>query len=283
MPRIIRDHRSRLGLRVKSWIEMILGGKEIFVALVSAIAGGVLVFLSNAIAPSISGRLAERRELSRTFRSHAAPIGYASYQLYRRIRNIIDDGNFAALSESWQSKPHWPMTREYFTESTQYLFGAFFCTVQLYLNEARRYTSPPEKVQGELNRCIREAQRALYDVSLNTGAKRDHQIYLLEQQAMAEALLDGKDTKEVMGFYEFRRRLRNDNEFADAFSPSSKLLLNLSISDDDFRHVRLGVFAKRLAMMHEHLAANIHGDVYALYSKVAQSRRIGQLDRHDSQ
>lgn len=260
---------------------MALGSEEVTVALVSAIAGGILVFLSNSFAPTISGRLTERRELARTFRRHAAPIGYSSYQLYRRIRNIVEDGNFIALSDEWQSKPHWPMTHDYFVESTQYLFGTFFCAVELYLNEARSFTSVPGKVQAELNLRIREAQRALYDVSLNTESKRDHQVYLLEQQAMAEALLSGDNKQKPMGFYGFRNRLHEHDEFEQAFKPSANLITNLSIENDDFRHIRLGVFSKRLASIYEHIALNVQGDIYAISSETVRSRRSIQKSSHD--
>ncbi len=244
-----------------------IGSEKLLVALISVVVGGMLGFMSKIFAPTMIERLTERREQEKAFRIHAAPICYAAYQAYRRVRNILDDGNHIALNDEWKGEPNWPMSHEYFIESTQYLFGIFFCSIELYAREIRNFIHAPKNKQKELNKYIRDAQRTLYDVSLNDRNSRDYQVYLLEQQAMSEALLSKGDQHTPIGFYEFRKCLHDDENFRLAFKPIEQLIINLLIDGDDFRADRLNIFSQRVRNIYDYIAKTFNNDIYPIEEK----------------
>jgi len=246
-----------------SWNETVL------IAIISAVAGGVIGFFAQHVLPALLvERIRERRELSGAFRRNASPLMYASYQLFRRLQNILEDGLYEGLAQSWQPKPHWPMTQEYFIESTQYLFGVFLAHLEQYYLDIFHLAYGNQKDSRLFCQMARDTQRALYDVSLNSEHLPDHQVYLLDQKAMGEALLIGEADVSVLGFFEFRNRMRKKREFRMAFSPIRELIVDLRPDDGGFRFERLQVFAKRLTDLYFFLGKHTHGDIYSLTEKI---------------
>jgi len=244
-----------------SWKETAL------IAIVSAIAGGVITISARWLADILS----QQMELLRVFRRNGLAVMESCYQLYRRLQNTLCEGNYKLLAQSRKPEPHWPATHEDFMESTQYFFGAFFACLERYNSEVLFLPYGRHKANKEFRKLVREAQRKLYDVSLNTHKLRDHQVYLLEQKAMGEVLLLGGGSVPIMGFLEFRNRLRKEPEFREAFLPVWELMVDLEPGNQNFRFARLELFAGSLKALYDFLAKNTHGDVYGLTKKFRET------------
>lgn len=245
---------------------------SILLAVVSAITGGVVTITVEYILPiAIIDQMKERRELMRLFRRSAGPLMFASYQLFRRLQNMLEAGCYEASARSWEPKAYWSMTQSYFIESTKYLFAVFFAYLESYYLQTINFAYGREEICLLFNQKVRDAQRALYDVSLNGQHLPDRQVYLFEQQAMAYAVLQDEGNTTVMDFFTFKENLANDPKFSERFLPIEDLIAELKPDDGGFRFERLQIFAEKLKGFYFFLAEHTQKDVYNLTQKVRQT------------
>ena len=243
---------------------------QILIIIISAITGGVITF----VVQHISDRIRERRELLRAFRKSAGPLMYASYQLFRRIQNILKEGNYEALARSWTPKPYWPMTHSYFVESTEYLFAVFFAYLESYYLSTLHFAYGKQEICRSFNQKARDVQRTLSDVSLNERHLPDNQIYLFEQIAMGYAVLAKETTIPVMDFFNFKQRMATDQQFHEMLLPVENLIVDISPDAEDFRFERIEIFAEKVKDLYSFLADHTHGDIYGLTKKIRETGDI---------
>ncbi|MEO5332373.1 MAG: hypothetical protein H7839_10150 [Magnetococcus sp. YQC-5] len=251
---------------------------KVTIAIVSALVGSVVTFFSNYIIPVFFiERIKDRRSSLKLFYRCSAPIIHSSYLLIRRLQNIIDEKNHIALSESWQPKPHWPMTNEYFVESTIYLFGLYFAALEKFEADSMHLLSEGKNYKA-LFELIKNTRRALYDVSLNTDRIFDFQVYLMEQKAIGDLFLSDKNDFKVISYSEFMLSMKNEEHFIRVMSPIKKLIINISNGDNDFRMIRLSKFREELKGLHNFLAKSLHSNVYNINEAIrldGESRKRG--------
>jgi hypothetical protein len=164
----------------------------------------------------------------------ANPILGAVRDLLARLKNILDDKAYLALSKTPEDPipAGWSITYDYFLPSTVFLIAQYFCCVRL-LNDGLRFDLFPEyEDKDDFLSDIRAVGEALGSWPLDElGHPRpadDQQIFNLQQRAIGEAMLkDDSDAARCIGFSEFFKKWQEDEAFRSHFAPLGGMLNGL--------------------------------------------------------
>lgn len=191
---------------MESWVVPVV------TALVSTVGAFVSVWYARRAATS--ERREEADELASRFRE---PLLQAVFNLETRIYNIVEldfFGRFLAAGSA-------PEEREYAELNTAYVFGQYFCWIEIIRRESQ-FTDPRHV---ERNRALAESLEAVRDTfadSVRIG-ERAFRLFRGEQRAMGELMLvaveadGGAPRWECLGYAAFVRRLE-EPAFARWFS-----------------------------------------------------------------
>src|SRR5260370_19488672 len=137
----------------------------------------------------LTAKAKSNERILREILAWANPIQDAAKSLHGRLNNILNQKGYKALHPGF-SDPDWPITYEYFKRSTAYVFGQYFCWINLLRLEMsfELFSTQADKVA--LFTKIDTVSKALadYDPPKYTGTGHDSQIFRIQQQAIGELL-----------------------------------------------------------------------------------------------
>ncbi|HUK19734.1 MAG TPA: hypothetical protein VLW65_25115 [Bryobacteraceae bacterium] len=150
----------------------------------------------------------------------ANPILDAAISLEKRLHNILKDEGYKALDPGY-TPAEWSITSAYMVPSTLYLFGRYFCWIQLLRLELSFELFRSSKEKDEFFKSIDAVAGALgnyppsYDAQNKPvyydGDGSDTQVFRLQQQGIGELLtVRRKDGRACQSYAHFC------SKFADA-------------------------------------------------------------------
>ena len=163
----------------------------------------------------------------------ANPILDASRSLERRLSNILKDDGYKALDPTYVHAD-WSITRDYFVPSTLYLFGRYFCWIQLLRLELNFELFRSHHEKEQFFQRIDAVAKALGDYPPSTddsgkpvyheGEGRDVQVFRLQQQGIGELLtVRRKDSQACQSYSRFWSKLSSD-AYQYHLGPVSRLI-----------------------------------------------------------
>jgi hypothetical protein len=154
------------------------------------------------------------------------PILNSVRGLEDRLTNILCEEGFLALDPSRGNQdPDWSVSYDYFLGSTMYLFGQYFCWVNM-LREKLSF----ELFQSHAEKDAFFAAIALVDRSLSEyppmcdGTGNDTQVFRLQQRQMGELLSTTVDGHPACLAYGLFLTKLSRPEFENAFKPLRRLV-----------------------------------------------------------
>lgn len=205
------------------------------VALVAAVVSALAALVSAWIAShtAASARLAAADEVASRFRE---PMLQAAFNLQTRMYNIVN----LRFLQVYGKDDNSPQEREYAVENTLYLFGQYFCWVEILRRESQ-FLDPRRR---ERNRVIAQRLEQVRD-ALSSSAEPETamRIFRGEQRAIGEVMLDSSGAPgsnrprwDCLGYAAFVAK-RDEETFARWFAKLKSDLV--SVRDDPRRTARL--------------------------------------------
>jgi hypothetical protein len=155
---------------------------------------------------SLDNEATINERIRREILAWANPILNSVLDLKGRLTNILENKGYEALDESSAPpNPNWSISYSYFVNSTMYLFGQYFCWVQMLQQELSFEIFRSHELKDRLFASIRDVSDALgnYPPEFD-GAGNDTQVFRLQQRAIADTLASSRDTKRAcLGYAEF--------------------------------------------------------------------------------
>lgn len=161
------------------------------------------------------------------------PIYDAVVTLQNRLKNILQEGGYLALSSASdaQVNPEWSIRYDYFMPTTLFLFGQYFCWVQLLRERVSFEMFSSGSAKDAFFKRIEEVSASLssFPPKRECAGGGDLQVFRLQQRTLGEALVvSGRDGEpRCMRCHTFLQRLRA-GELGDAVTPLSKFLESVS-------------------------------------------------------
>jgi hypothetical protein len=181
----------------------------------------------------------------------ANPIQDAAKSLHGRINNILNQEGYKALHPRY-SNPDWPITYEYFTRSTAYVFGQYFCWINMLRLEMsfELFSTQADKVA--LFDKINAVSKALadYDPPIYPGSGHDSQIFRIQQQAMGELLSARRSGRRACRGPAFFDSKKNDPQYKAAFQPAFNLIDKLQPGEKRYQRLKATLTALKELVEH---------------------------------
>jgi len=161
----------------------------------------------------------------------ANPILGAVRDLEKRLKNILHDGGYLALSEKYQEKinPKWSITYEYFMNSTLYLFSQYFSWVRMLQEDLSFELFQSHADKDRFFEAIEKVAAALgnFPPTFKCSGK-DTQVFRLQQRAIGELMIvrEAQHHKRCLSYPEFIEKL-NTVDFKFHIQPLKSLLQDL--------------------------------------------------------
>jgi hypothetical protein len=155
----------------------------------------------------------------------ANPIQDAAIGLQKRLDNILNKEAYKALEPGY-THPDWKLSYDYVLPSTLYLFGRYFCWIQMLRLELSFELFRSQKEKVALFQQIDAVSGALgdYGPPEYTGAGNDTQVFRLQQQGIGELLAVRRNGKRACRGYEYFIAKISDAEYQNLFGPVFRLL-----------------------------------------------------------
>jgi len=187
------------------------------------------------------------------------PILGAVESLQHRLKNIIEDDGYLALSEECASEinPNWSISYDYFMSSTLYHFGQYFAWVQMLREELSFELFQTQETKDRFFDAIMSVTKSLSSFPLNRACiGQDTQVFYLQQRAIGELLIVRENgSRRCMSYPDFLNSL-SGNPFEQQMKPLKVLLEGISpIPRDDCRWTRLNVTHAALVELETHCNA----------------------------
>jgi hypothetical protein len=155
---------------------------------------------------SLDSESAINERIRREIVAWANPILNSVRDLNGRLSNILENKGYEALDETaTPPNPNWSISYSYFVNSTMYLFGQYFCWVQMLQQELSFEIFRSHELKDKVFVAIRAVSDALgnYPPEFD-GAGNDTQVFRLQQRAIADVLATSRDTKRAcLGYADF--------------------------------------------------------------------------------
>jgi hypothetical protein len=186
-------HVARLGGDM-SWLNQAFAERSVAWLLLST----AVALLSGILSSWLTYRFVKRREIVDTVRAEiekqrhlaviqverekkerirqevirwANPILGAVKQLEGRLKNILEEDGYLALSKSYEQfvNPSWSISYEYFINSTLFLFGQYFAWVQMLQEELSFELFQTQQDKDDFLVAIAEVAKSLARFPPNLG------------------------------------------------------------------------------------------------------------------
>lgn len=171
----------------------------------------------------LTERTAQKDRIRNEVARWSNPIPSAVTDLKMRLKNILDDRGYLALSPNVRQRvnPQWSIQYDYFFPSTIYLFSRYFCWTGLLEEKLSFELFDQQDDKEEFFARIRAVNRNLSAFPLEQlqeiKSKEDSQIFYLQQRSIGETLrLKGE--ARCMNYSEFLEKWREPN-FRKSFEP----------------------------------------------------------------
>jgi hypothetical protein len=182
--------------------------------LASAIVGAGIIgwIIKQAISTWLKGNLEEFKSglkeevksadrIRREIVAWANPIQDAAISLERRLANILEDEGYKALQPGYTTAD-WSITYDYFLSSTMFLFGQYFCWIQMLRLELNFELFRTQKEKVALFDKIDEVSKALGNYPpAYSGTGNDTQVFRLQQRGVGELLARRTEGKRACQTY----------------------------------------------------------------------------------
>jgi hypothetical protein len=186
----------------------------------------------------------------------ANPILGSVMDLTRRLRNILHEQGYLALSPETESKvdSEWSIHYEYFLPSTVYLFCRYFCWVQLLEESLSFELFEKHEVKDNFFDNIHAVGRKLSAYPMeelrNLIRGGDCQVFNLQQRALGETVTvrEGTDLR-CMRYSEFLVKWA-DPSFTHVLDPMTRFVDRLQPTDAR-RWKRLELMVEALEHLHQ--------------------------------
>jgi hypothetical protein len=174
----------------------------------------------------------------------ANPIQDAAKSLRGRLNNILNQQGYKALHPTY-SNPDFSITYEYFTRSTAYTFGQYFCWINMLRQELSFEIFSKQADKVEFFDKINAVSKALgdYDPPIYNGTRHDSQIFRIQQQAMGELLSarrGGRRTCRGPAFFDSKK---TDPQYVAAFKPAFRLIDELQPGEKRYERLKATLLA----------------------------------------
>jgi hypothetical protein len=182
----------------------------------------------------------------------ANPIQDAAVSLQMRLDNILRHEGYWALHPGY-TDPDWSISYDYFLASTLYLFGQYFCWIQMLRLELsfELFRSQADKVA--LFQKIDAVSKALGDYDPGqkyTGSGNDTQVFRLQQRGIGELFAIRRDGKRACrGYAHFLSKLP-DAEYQRLFEPVSRLVDRLQEKEKRWQRLEATLAALQALIAH---------------------------------
>lgn len=162
------------------------------------------------------GRELDRNiELKKTLSEHSGVLLIAASDLQDRLWHLCQRQSSSknpVLESEDPDKPHyssWTMTKRHYLTSTLFLFGQYFCWVQLIREKVRFLDFGEDQRTSEFQYHLKRIERALAETELQKLAKSqistDWPLFQLLQNEIGECMIvDRSSGRECISFYEFQ-------------------------------------------------------------------------------
>ncbi len=202
----------------------------------------------------------------------ANPILDAAISLQKRLENILRDGAHPALDPSFV-QTDWSIASTYFVPSTLYLFGRYFCWIQLLRLELNFELFKSLKEMEEFFLRIDAVAKALGDYpplhdddgnpQYYKGDGNDTQVFRLQQQGIGELLaVRCKNGRACQSYAHFCSKLTdskfNDARYESLFGPVFGLIDRLAPNQKRWRRLTAVNVALLALIDHCRAVLNIH-------------------------
>lgn len=184
----------------------------------------------------------------------ANPILGAVRDLEKRLKNILHDGGYLALSEKYQEKvnPKWSITYDYFMNSTLYLFSQYFSWVRMLQEDLSFELFQSHLEKDQFFEAVEKVATSLASFPPNfkcTG--KDTQVFRLQQRAIGELMIVREaQRKRCLSYPEFIEKL-NSADF-ELHLKSLKALLQDLDRKFDCKWKRINATHKALGKLRDH-------------------------------
>lgn len=164
---------------------------------------------------------------------YAKPLLQAAWELEGRLKDfLLEDPHYRrALKPDWQPPAEWPVTHEYYLQSTIYTIGQFFAWIDIMRKE-EIFLPLSNK---EVNRKFQEHLNLCCKAFSNSRVAPGPSIYRPQQRAIGEQMseLSPKDeTLRCIGYSTFVSNYQNNSEYRSWFAPIEALILSLELEGD---------------------------------------------------
>jgi hypothetical protein len=208
----------------------------------------------------LAARSKSSERILREITAWANPIQDAAKSLHGRLDNILNQQGYKALHPEY-SNPDWRITYEYFTRSTAYVFGQYFCWINMLRLEMsfELFSTQADKVA--LFDKINAVSKALadYDPPIYTGTGHDSQIFRIQQQAMGELLSARRGGRRACRGPAFFDSKKNDPQYRAAFQPAFNLIDKLEPGEKRFERLKVTLAALKELVDHCDKLLNVPG------------------------
>jgi F0F1-type ATP synthase membrane subunit b/b' len=204
----------------------------------------------------LATRIARADRIRQEIVRWANPILGSVMDLTRRLRNILREQGYLALSPDTESKvdSEWSIHYEYFLPSTVYLFCQYFCWVRLLEESLSFELFEKHEVKDNFFESIHAVGRKLSAYPMeelrNLTRGRDCQVFNLQQRALGETVTmrEGSDLR-CMRYSEFLVKW-SDASFTHVLDPMTRFVDRLQPTDER-RWKRLELMAEALEHLHQ--------------------------------
>lgn len=165
----------------------------------------------------------------------ANPILGAVKDLEGRLRNILENKGYHALSEKSQKRINlnWSISYDYFMYSTLYLFGQYFAWVRMLQEELNFELFQSQQEKDKFFKAVEKVSSSLGSFPPNYKCSgKDTQLFRLQQRAIGELLIIHEDDqRKCLSYPEFLQKL-SAHEFNQHLKPLRSLLEDVDPQDD---------------------------------------------------
>jgi hypothetical protein len=164
------------------------------------------------------------------------PILGALKELNRRLRNILKDEGYLALSDSYKLlvNPNWSITYEHFMNSTLFLFGQYFAWVQMLQERLSFELFQTQQDKDGFFDAIDEVGKTLARFPTEYQCSgQDTQVFGLQQRSIGELMTirNEEGNRQFMSYPDFLCKL-DEPQFSQHFMPLRALLEDVKPSDE---------------------------------------------------
>lgn len=174
----------------------------------------------------------------------ANPIQDAAKSLQGRLKNILKQEGYKALHPGY-STPDWRITYEYFSRSTAYVFGQYFCWINMLRLEMSFELFRTQADKVAFFEKINAVSKALgdYDPPIYSGTGHDSQIFRIQQQAMGELLSTRRAGRRACRGPAYFDSKQSDPVYQAAFRPAYELIDKLQPGEKRYKRLEFTLAA----------------------------------------